>query len=631
MNPQESSDCIFQGSLQQAVKGGLTESRLEPILNHLAQCPDCQARYEELLQEDVQRLVGDKQADLNTDPHVAEALDRTRAANDWIVHPDQKEGRFRIIRKIGQGGMGEIYECFDTKLNRIVALKKLRPDRLTPQLLGRLKQEATIQAGLNHPNIVQIYEVGLLGGIPFLAMEYIDGGTLSELLNDRPLAPLEAARLTAQIAEAMHQAHQAGVLHRDLKPSNILIKPSPDPKKYAFQPKIADFGLAKFIGESNDLSDTAIIVGTPAYLSPEQAANKSGEVGPLSDIHSLGVILYECLTGHPPFNANQSGLLLEMIKYLDPISPRKLVPGIGKDLETICLKCLAKEPARRYPNAQALADDLNRFMLGRPIMARPAGRLETAWRWSLRNRRLAASLATILSMVLLFSGYAVWSANYQKYLRRQAEMESNRASLSEASVRVQRDVAFGYLQDELMNLQKIIVKLDNPRIRLANEPEVQLIQTQIQETIEQLAQEVVNDDRILEERPEIVLAALNTQVMTNRIVGRKEEMLQAADRILDVLPSAGRLTTGLARECINSVNLLTNEEVGKGDFARAFEAWERLRGWFCDDRQSFLRKDEPVIASYKMTMMSYIHFLRRVSHQEKAAELESELDRITKH
>ena len=366
--------------IRQAVTGHLADDDLERCLQHLDQCPACLAHYEELLQRDVQQLVQPKPASAEPEADLADVLSRTRAANDWNVHQDRKEGRFRIIRKIGQGGMGEIYEAFDTKLNRVVALKKLRPDRLTPNLLGRLKQEATIQAGLNHPNIVQIYEVGLLAGIPFLAMEYIGGGSLGQILRERPLAAPEAARLTAKIAQGVHQAHLAGVLHRDLKPSNILIMPWPDPNRPGIEPKIADFGLAKLMGEASQLSETAVVVGTPAYLSPEQASNRVQEVGPLSDVYSLGVILYECLTGHPPFNANQSGLLLEMIKGLDPVSPRKLVPGVNKDLETICLKCLAKEPARRYESAGSLADELMRFLEGRPILARPAGRLETAWR-----------------------------------------------------------------------------------------------------------------------------------------------------------------------------------------------------------------------------------------------------------
>lgn len=625
-------ECYDDELLAKTLRGDLAETELERVMRHLCECPTCQARYERQLQRDANQIVRPDISAFETDDALDEILERTKAANDWIVHQGSGVGRFKVIRKIGQGGMGEIYECFDSKLNRVVALKKIRPDRLSPNLLSRLKKEATLQAGLNHSHIVQIYEVGMLGGTPYLAMEYVGGGTLRDRLQERPLAPVEAARLVGKLAAAMHQAHEAGVLHRDLKPANILLtKPSGNSKIGGEpEPKIADFGLAKAMGETSDLSETSIVLGTPVYLSPEQAAGKADEVGPPSDIYSLGVILYESLTGHPPFNANSSGLLLEMIKALEPVSPRKLAPGLSRYLETICLKCLAKEPGRRYADAQALADDLSRFVEGRPIEARPAGRVETAWRWSLRNRRLAASLATILAMIVLFSGYAGWSANYQSYLRRQAETESFRANQSEALARTQRDEAYRYLVDELRNLQVIITKLDNPRVRLANEPDVLGIQTQIHATIEQLAQSVVTDDRLVQEKPEIVLATLNTQVMTSRIVGRKEEMKQAAERLLAILPDAKRLTATLACECVNSVNVLAHELVGDGDLDGAFKVWEQLWNWFRDDQQLLLRKDDRLVDAYQSTIEAYIAFLKKNRKQAKAAEIELELAGIVK-
>lgn len=609
--------------LRKAVTGQLAEDELERVVSHLERCQDCLTCYEELVQGDIRQLVQSRHAETEPDANLAQVLDRTRAASDWIVHQDQKEWRFRIIRKIGQGGMGEIYEAFDTKLNRVVALKKLRPDRLTPELLGRLKQEATIQAGLNHPCIVQIYEVGLLAGMPFLAMEYVHGGSLGQLLSHRPLAATEAALLTAKIAQGMHQAHLAGVLHRDLKPSNILIKPSPEPNKTGFEPKIADFGLAKLMGEASQLSATAVIVGTPAYLSPEQADNRVSEIGPLSDVYSLGVILYESLTGHPPFNANESALLLEMIKGVDPVSPRKLVPGVNKDLETICLKCLAKEPARRYASAAALADDLTRFLEGRPILARPAGRLETAWRWSLRNRRLAASLATILVMAVLFSGFAFWSANNQKRLRRLAEAETNRANRSETLALGQRDQAYFVFLEELQKLKSIVLMLDNPVIKLVNQPGIVQIQADILASIQADSRRFLQDDQLIREKPELVLETLFIEMTVSRMTRDFTSMKRAAGQILKLFPAVKNPPSRLIMHFATSAELLANQMISEQDLPAALAAWHHVWQWLygSGQRMAEIRKNKAGIAVVNC-LQGYRTFLNKAGQHDQAQKVE---------
>lgn len=271
---------------------------------------------------------------------------------------------FELLRELGRGGMGVVYEARQHSLPRKVALKFLLAGPISsPADRQRFRFEAEAAAQLEHPNIVRIYQVSETAGEPFFAMEFVPGPSLSERLADGPLPIRQAAELTAQVADAIEHAHSQGILHRDLKPSNILLQ--------TLSPKVTDFGLAKRLESDSKLTVTGAVMGTPSYMAPEQAAGKSGQIGPRTDVYALGAILYEALTGSPPFRGVTVADTLQQVQFQDPAPPEKLNFRIPFELSTICLKCLHKEPERRYASAQALADDLRAFLDGRPIQARP--------------------------------------------------------------------------------------------------------------------------------------------------------------------------------------------------------------------------------------------------------------------
>jgi eukaryotic-like serine/threonine-protein kinase len=275
---------------------------------------------------------------------------------------------YEILEVIGHGGMGVVYKARQLGLNRLVALKMILAGvNASPQDLARFRAEAEAVAQLQHPSILQIFEIGEQNGCPFLALEYIPGGSLAEHLNGTPVGPRQAAELVLSLARAVHHAHEKGIVHRDLKPANVLLLPDG-------MPKIADFGLAKRAesnrAESNQAhTQTGTILGSPSYMSPEQASGRTDQVGPATDIYALGVILYELVTGRPPFKGATMLETIDQVREHDPVPPRFLQPKTPRDLETICLKCLEKNPRRRYATAADLASDLRAFLHDEPITA----------------------------------------------------------------------------------------------------------------------------------------------------------------------------------------------------------------------------------------------------------------------
>jgi WD40 repeat protein/serine/threonine protein kinase/tetratricopeptide (TPR) repeat protein len=328
---------------------------------------------------------------------------------------------YQILEILGHGGMGIVYKARQLGLNRLVALKMLLSgDFAHTDELSRFQREAVAVANLHHPHIVQIYEVGEFQGRPYFSLEYVDGGSLANKVNGTPLPPQPAAQLVEMLARAMHAAHEQRIIHRDLKPANILLARSEGSQAIvltsgpedtgSYEPKIADFGLAKRLGGESAHTQSGAIVGTPSYMAPEQAGGKLKEIGPAADVYALGAILYELLTGRPPFKAaNPLDTVLQVIGT-EVLSPSRLQPKVPRDLATICMKCLQKEPRKRYASALALADDLRRFVAGESIQARPMSSLERTIKWIKRRPAVAGLLAALTAVVLgaLIGTTALW-------------------------------------------------------------------------------------------------------------------------------------------------------------------------------------------------------------------------------
>ena len=304
-------------------------------------------------------------------------------------------GDYELLEELGRGGMGIVYKARQKSLNRIVAIKTIITGRLaTEEDVRRFRREAQSAAKLRHPSIVTVHQVGEHNGQQFFSMECIDGNSLADVIHDRPLPPVQAAQYLKPLAEAIHYAHNQGVLHRDLKPSNVLLDSSG-------QPRITDFGLAKRMEDQSDLTVSGAVVGTPSYMSPEQAEARRGEVNERTDIYSLGAILYEGLTGTPPFRGRTPAETLLQVLKSEPVPPRLVNPKVPADLETICLRCLEKEPRKRYGSAEELSQDLQRFLDGEPIQAEPPGYVEKIWRWYRRHSTMVRLKTTAASIGMI--------------------------------------------------------------------------------------------------------------------------------------------------------------------------------------------------------------------------------------
>ncbi len=301
---------------------------------------------------------------------------------------------FEVLGELGRGGMGVVYLARQTLLNRKCALKMiLAGEHAGPEAAVRFLAEAEAVARLSHPNVIRIHAIGEHEGSPYLELEYAEAGNLERRLDGKPWTVRQAVELVEALARGVAEAHRLGIVHRDLKPANVLLTREG-------VPKVTDFGLARCIGVDSGLTLAESIIGSPSYMAPEQAFGRAREAGPRADVYSLGAILYELLTGRPPFVGTNMYETLEQVRTADPVRPGRLVPGLPRDLDTIALECLHKDPARRFASAGDLADDLRRYLDGQPVRARRIGDFEWLWRWSRRHKAFAASMALVIVAML---------------------------------------------------------------------------------------------------------------------------------------------------------------------------------------------------------------------------------------
>jgi tetratricopeptide (TPR) repeat protein len=441
--------CFPEPDLRAFALGDLPAPLADAVARHLEGCPDCEARvgrWDDVSDLAIQALRG---VDPGRADRIVSAPSGRTSACETAPPPAPLPEAFcpeglTVLEELGRGGAGVVYRARQHQPDRVVALKVLLDGAYSgAEQRARFLAEADAIARVSHPHIVQVYAVGEHDGRPFLCLEYLTGGNLATRLGGRPQPSHEAARLVQLLARAVQHAHERGVVHRDLKPANVLLAEDGTPK-------VSDFGLARF--GRPELTASGAILGTPAYMAPEQARGDNAAVGPAADVWALGVILYECLTGQPPFRGVQVLDTLELVVGRDPVPPARLLPGTPRDLDVICLKCLHKQPARRYAAAAALGDDLGRFLSGEPVHARPTPVYERAAKWARRSPARATLLVgSVLALAGLVAGI-LWhtrelgaalslaQANEREAVKQKLEAEQSRSKARDRFLKARQAV-----------------------------------------------------------------------------------------------------------------------------------------------------------------------------------------------
>jgi tetratricopeptide (TPR) repeat protein/tRNA A-37 threonylcarbamoyl transferase component Bud32 len=526
-------------------------------------------------------------------PTVATAHNRTEGLRFSLPAPGERFGDYQLLEEIARGGMGVVYKARHAALHRTVAIKMLLAGRLASQQDAyRFQREAEGAALLDHPNIVPIYEVGELDGRPYFTMKYVEGGNLTKHVQRLAKDHRAAARLLLGIARAVDHAHQRGLLHRDLKPANILLD-GPD------TPLVTDFGLAKIVqrgewarqpADGAAATETGTTLGTPSYMAPEQAFNAKS-VTTAADVYSLGAILYELLTGQPPFRGDSPFATLMAAVEREPVPPRAKNPRVPRDLETICLKCLHKVPAQRYANAAALADDLQRFLNGEVIAARPAGRLERMSKWVRRHPALTG-MAAVLALVLVVAGtvlHGEMQNTHEQFLRaeenyleaqknlEEASRQAEQAKKNFAEAEKQRQAALDNEKQarRILNTYYTLVREKLPKYP-GTEP---LRREMLQDGLKYYQQFLADrrDDPLLQRE---VADAYDNVGWINSVVGSRAEALKAHEKALELYqkalaadPTDVKLLSRLAMNWHNVGWLRKSTQ----QLATALEAYEKAR------------------------------------------------------
>jgi tetratricopeptide (TPR) repeat protein len=518
----------------------------------------------------------------------ADQVFRSTDTESDAVRSDIKTiGRFEIIRQLGQGGYGVVFLARDPQLNRLVALKVPRPEVLvTASLRERFLREGQAAAALNHASAVPVFESGTAGPICYIAAAYCDGPNLQQWLDERdqPVSADQAARWLQQLADAVQHAHSRGILHRDLKPSNILLAPSDsklgnqDSPEH-MSPRVSDFGLARIadaVAADQTRSDT--VLGTPSYMAPEQAAGSVRHVGPAADIYSLGAVLYFLLTRRPPIERDTPVATLQAVVAEEPIAPARLRSDVPRDLEAICLRCLEKDPARRYATASELSDDLQRFLEGEPVRARHITRWERLRRWCARNRSLAALMALLfLTLVTATLGMTV--------LWRQAASQSQLA-----------ERRAGQLAAKSSQLQQAIDRLftalaDSPEIRRAGaEPLRRRLLAEAQSYYQQFLTEEPDDPALRREHARTIFRLAEI----HDVLGDQQMSIELARQALDELDALADQASDYERDRARYQSFLANRlfragefELARDQYRQVLNAQEDLSGLSNQELQNF--------------------------------------------